>query len=188
ALRTLSRSAGFASVAVATLALGIGANTAIFSIVNAVILQPLPFPRADELVRVTADYTRQGRRDIGVTALELFDYRDRGGVFAEICGTWVIDANITGMDRPERAEGLLADVNYFHLLGVGAQVGRVFAPEDYTTGITEVAVISDSWWRRHCGGDPSVIGRQFRLDDDLYTVIGVAPPGFRHPGRTVQTD
>ncbi|HEY1434806.1 MAG TPA: ABC transporter permease, partial [Thermoanaerobaculia bacterium] len=187
ALRGLRRSPGFTAVALLTLGLGIGANTAIFSVVNAVILKPLPFTRAQELVRITSDLTRQGQKDTGLSALELFDYR-ASGVFSEISGIWAIDANITGMDRPERAEVLLADGNYFQMLGVRAQVGRLFAPEDERPGIAEFAVISDSWWRRHYGANPSAIGRQFRLDDDLYTIVGVAPPGFRHPGRTVQTD
>jgi predicted permease len=187
ALRSLRRSPGFTAVALLTLALGIGANTAIFSVVNAVILKPLPFERARELVRITSDFTRQGQKDVGLSALELFDYR-ASGVFSEISGVWAIDANITGMDRPERAEVLLTDVNYFRMLGARAAVGRLFAPEHARPGIAEFAVISDAWWRRHYGADPSVVGRQFRLDDDLYTIVGVAPPGFRHPGRTVQTD
>src|SRR5499427_8800308 len=187
ALRNLRKSPGFTLIALLTLALGIGANAAIFSVVTAVILKPLPFPRSRELVRVTSDFTGHHRKDAGLSALELRDYR-ASGVFSEISGVWALDANITGTDRPERAELLLTDVNYFRLLGVRAEVGRLFVPEDYRPGITEVAVISDAWWRRHYGADPSAVGRQFRLDDDLYTIIGVAPPGFRHPGRTLESD
>jgi predicted permease len=187
AVRWLSRSPGFAAVAVGTLALGIGADVAIFSVFNAVILKPLGFERPEELVRVTSDFTKQGRKDLGLSAPELFDYR-RSDVFSEICGIWPIDANITGMDRPERADVLLTDAGYFRMLGVRPEAGRFFADSDYQPGIAPVAVISDSWWRRHYGGQPSAIGRQFRLDDDLYTIIGVTPPGFRHPGRTAQGD
>jgi len=140
ALRSLRRSPGFTAVALLTLALGIGANTAIFSVVNAVILKPLPFERARELVRITSDFTRQGQKDVGLSALELFDYR-ASGVFSEISGVWAIDANITGMDRPERAEVLLTDVNYFRMLGARAAVGRLFAPEHARPGIAEFAVI-----------------------------------------------
>ena len=132
---------------------------------------------------MTSDLTRAGGRDAGLSFPELFDYRDGSGVFSEICGIWPIDANITGMERPERAEVLLADTNYFRLLGVRAQAGRVFTDADYQAGIAQVAVISDAFWRRHFGGDPSAVGRTFRLDDDLYTILGVAPPEFRHPGR-----
>ena len=187
ALRSLRRSPGFSIVALLTLSLGIGVNAAIFSVVNAVILRPLPFPRPSELVRVTSDFTRQGQKDAGLSAPELWDYRS-SGVFSEIAGIWAIDSNITGMDRPERAQVLLTDVEYFRMLGARAEAGRLFLPEDYTPSIGPAAVISDSWWRRHYGGDPSAIGRQFRLDDDLYTIVGVAAPGFRHPERRIQTD
>ncbi|HEY2798028.1 MAG TPA: ABC transporter permease [Thermoanaerobaculia bacterium] len=188
AVRSFAKSPGFTAVALATLALGIGANTAIFSVVNAVILKPLPFRNPGELVRVTADYSHQGVADIGLSGLELFDYRDRAGVFEEISGLFPIDANITGGDRPERAEVLLTDVNYFTMLGARPQLGRFFEKSDYAPGIAEVAVISDGWWRRHYGADPAVLGKKLRLDDDLYTIIGVASPAFRHPGRSIETD
>ena len=156
ALRMLARSPGFTAVAVATLALGIGANTAIFSVVHAVLLKPLPFDRPGELVRVTADLKGQGLADAGVSPPELFDYRDRSGAFSQISGLYPINANITGMDRPERAEVLLVDIGYFDLLGVKPQVGRFFEKPDYRPGIAEIAVISDGWWRRHYAADPGV--------------------------------
>ncbi len=90
---------------------------------------------------------------------ELFDYRDRAGVFSEVSGLFPLNANITGMDRPERAEVLLVDVSYFDLLGVKAQTGRFFARADYVPGIAEVAVISDALWRRHYGADPGAVGQ-----------------------------
>ncbi len=188
AVRMLARSPGFAAVAILTLALGIGANTAIFSVVHAVLFKPLAFHRPEELVRVTADLTGQGLKDAGASVPELFDYRERAEVFSAASGLYSINANVTGMDRPERAEALLVDVNYFQLLGVQTQVGRVFSPEDYNPGIAERAVISDAWWRRHYGADPGVVGKTLRLDDDLYTIVGVAPRGFRHPGPSIQTD
>ena len=188
ALRMLVRSPGFTAVAVATLALGIGANTAIFSVVHAVLLKPLPFEKPEELVRVTADQTGQGVTDVGTSPPELFDYRDRSNAFSAISGLYPINANITGMERPERAEVLLVDLNYFDMLGVKPQVGRFFEKNDYRPGIAEIAVISDGWWRRHYAADPNAIGRTFRLDDDMYTIVGVAPPGFRHPGQSLQTD
>src|SRR5262249_35610864 len=187
AFRNLRKSPGFTLIALLTVALGIGANAAIFSVVNAVILRPLPFPPSQELVGVTSDFTGHHQKDAGLSALELSDYR-ASGVFSDISGVWALDANITGADRPERAELMLTDVNYFRLLGVRAEGGRRFVPAGYRPGITEVAVISDAWWHRHYGADPSAVGRQFRLDDDLYTIIGVAPPGFRHPGRTLESD
>ncbi|HEY7113901.1 MAG TPA: ABC transporter permease [Thermoanaerobaculia bacterium] len=187
AARVLARSRGFAAAAVITLALGTGANAAIFSVVNAVLLRPLPFPAAGELVRITADLKGQDLQDAGLSAPELFDYRDRAGAFAAVSGLFPINANIVGVGRPERAEVLLVDTGYFDLLGVRARLGRTFTPEDFRPGIAEVAVVSDGWWRRH-GADPEIVGRRFRLDDDLYTVIGVAPAGFRHPGRGIETE
>src|SRR5262249_51907522 len=111
AIRMLARSKGFTAIAVATLALGIGANAAIFSVVNAVLLKPLPFPHPEELVRVTGDLKGQSVTDVGLSAPELWDYRDRSGLFNEISGLFPINANITGGDRPERAEVLLVDTN-----------------------------------------------------------------------------
>src|SRR5262245_60419864 len=188
AVRMLARSPGFTAIAVATLALGIGANAAIFSVVNAVLLKPLPFARPGELVRVTGDLKGQGLADVGLSAPELFDYRDRSGLFKEISGLYPINANITGGDRPERAEVLLVDTGYFSMLGVKPEVGRFFDASDYSTGIAERAVISDGWWRRHYAADPNVVGRTLRMDDDVYTIVGVAPPGFRHPGKSIETD
>jgi putative ABC transport system permease protein len=188
AVRMLRKKPAFTSIAIITLALGIGANTAIFSVVHAVLLRPLPFHRPDELVRLTSEFQNLKITDAGLSVPELFDYRDRAGIFEAVSGIYPINANITWVDQPERVEALLVDVNYFSLLGVSAQIGRTFEPDDYTPGITEVAVISDSLWRRRYAADPEVIGKKFRLDNDMYTVIGVLPRGFRHPGRAIQTE
>jgi predicted permease len=188
ALRTLRQNPGFAAVAIATLAIGIGANAAIFSVVHTVLLKPLPFARADELVRVTSDLTRRGGMDVGLSAPELFDYRERAGVFESMSGLYPITANVTGGDRPERVETLLVDVEYFDILGVKAQVGRLFEKRDYDPGIADFVVLSDGFWRRRFGADPGVIGKPLRIDDDLCTILGVLPPGFRHPGKVIETD
>jgi putative ABC transport system permease protein len=186
--RMLAKKPGFALVAIITLALGIGANTAIFSIVHAVLIRSLPFERPEQLVRVTADLQKMNVPDVGMSGLELFDYRDRANVFDQISGIYPINANITWVDQPERVEALLVDVNYFSLLGANAQLGRIFQAEDYQSGIAEIAVISDGLWKRRYGADPDAIGKKFRLDNDLYTIVGVMPPDFRHPGRVIQTD
>jgi putative ABC transport system permease protein len=188
AVRLLLKMPGFTFVAVLTLALGIGANTAIFSVVHAVLLRPLPFEHPEQLVRVTGDLRQMGLPDAGISGLELFDFRERSGLFTQISGLYPINANITEVDEPERVEALLVDVNYFQLLGVNAQLGRVFQPEDYTPGISEIAVISNALWQRRYGGSADVLGKKFRLDNDMYTIVGVMPAGFRHPGRTIQTD
>ena len=188
AIRTLLKAPGFTAVAVLTLALGIGANTALFSVVDALMIRALPFKDADRLVRITAEFPKRGVRDVGLSVPEFLDFRDRLDVFEEISGLFPINVNLTQVDEPERIEGQLVSVNYFKVLGAEARLGRVFDSTDYTDGITEVAVISDSLWHRRFGSDPQVLGRRVRLDDDMYTIIGVMPPSFRHPGRGIQGD
>jgi putative ABC transport system permease protein len=183
AVRSLKKSAGVTLVVALTLALGIGATTAIFTVFDAVLLRPLRFEEPERLVRITADLVGSRLDDVGLSLLELEDYRALPDSLEEISGLFPININLTDVDQPERIDALLVDVNYFSILGVGAQVGRVFRDEDYRLGIAEVAVISDVLWRRRFGGDPDVIGRKFRLDEDLFAIVGVAPPGFRHPGR-----
>jgi putative ABC transport system permease protein len=184
-LRVLAAKPAFTIVAVLTIALGIGANTAMFTVVNALLLRALPYPHPEQLVRITADFKGTNIPDIGLSVVELTDYREKLEAFDQIAGVWAINANITGSDQPERVEALLASANYFTLLGAQPHLGRVFGPEDEIPGITEIAVISDGLWRRNFGSDPNVLGRKIRIDNDVYTVIGVMPPGFRHPGKTI---
>ena len=188
AARRLMRAPGFAAVAIVTLALGTSATGAIFTIVDAVILRPLPYAEPERLVRVTADLRKLGIEDVGLSPSELFDYRDRSGLFEDVAGVWPITANLTGSSRPERVETLLAGPTYFRLLGARPQLGRLFGPADYHTGIATVVVISDGLWRRGFGADPGVIGRTLRIDNDAYEIIGVTTPDFRHPTVTLETD
>jgi putative ABC transport system permease protein len=188
AWRGLVRAPGFAAVAIATLALGIGANSAIFTVVNAVVMRQLPYAHPERLVRVTSDFTALGSLDVGLSQPELLDYRDRSGLFDALAGVWAINANLTEVDEPERVEVLLASPNYFDVLGARPQLGRLFKPEDEGPGITEVLVISDGLWRRRFAASPDAIGRKLRIDNDWYTIVGVLPPDFRHPGRSVLTD
>jgi len=187
AVRTAWRDRAFSAVAVATLALGIGANTALFTIVHAVVLAPLPFRSPEQLVRVTSVFEGQHVADGGLSIPEIFDLRATG-VFDAVAGVWPVSANLTETDQPERVETALVDANYFSLLGIGTQVGRVFVESDGEPGIAEVAVISDAIWRRRFGGSANVVGTRIRVDNDLYTIIGVAPASFRHPGRGTATD
>src|SRR5262245_37566608 len=187
ALRSLAKTPGFVAIAIATVALGVGVNSAIFTVVNAVVLRPLPFPDADRLVRVTADVAGNSP-DIGMSPPELFDYRDRADLFDGIAGVYPIDANVTEIDQPERVEVLLTSPSYFSVLGVHQALGRLFSPDDYVPGIAEVAVVSDAMWKRRFGAAPDVVGRKLRIDGDWYTIIGVMPRGFRHPGRSLRTD
>src|SRR5262245_44516111 len=187
-LRRLLRSPGFTAVAVLTLGIGIGANTALFSVVDAVLLRPLPYPSPQELVAVKDDLPGLDLADVGMSAPELEDLQERSGVFADVSVTWPIDANLTGREKPERVEALGVSPSYFEMLGVRAARGRAFTRADWRPGFFEGAVISDGLWRRLYGADPSVVGQTMRLDSDLYTVIGVLPPDFRHPGKSLEHD
>jgi predicted permease len=186
--RMLAKSPGFTTVAILTLALGIGANVAAFSVVRAVLLRPLPFPHPEQIVRVFDDLRGSNIHDVGMSVLEMWDLRDRSGVFEEISAVWPISANLTGGDRPERVEVIATNTNYFTLLGAKAQLGRIYTKQEDVPGFIDACVISDAFWRREFGAAPDAIGKRIRLDGDLYTIVGVMPPDFRHPGRTLQTD
>jgi predicted permease len=185
AARMLRKSCGFAIIVVLTLALGIGANTAVFSVVNAVLLRPLPFQQPQQLVAIKDDITGLNMSDVGISQPELQDLQDRSGVFDQVSAAWATNTNVTGREKPERVETQIISVNYFTLLGAKSELGRVIEPSDYQPGFYEGAVISDGLWRRMFGADPAVIGQAVRLDSDLYHIVGVMPPDFRHPGPTI---
>ena len=189
AVRMLRKNLAFTVVAVLTLTFGIGANTAIFSVVNAVVLRPLPFPKSEQLVIIRDDLTGRQIEDVGLSVDELKDLQERSGVFQQVSAVWPVDANLTGSERPERIELLAVSPNYFSLLGATAQLGRVFGPEEQQAkGFAEGVVISDRLWKRLYGSDPNILGRKVYADTDLYTIIGVMPPGFRHPGKTLRNE
>src|SRR5205085_11972241 len=119
---------------------------------------------------------------------EFWDLRDKSGIFQDISATWPVDANLTGGEHPDRVSFVGTSTSYFSVLAVGARLGRVYTVADSQPGFTEGITISDAFWHRMFGGDPNVLGRKIRLDGDLYSIIGVMPPGFRHPGRTAGTD
>src|SRR5258705_5218412 len=188
AARMLRNRPGFTLVAVVTLSLGIGANTAIFSVVNAVLLRPLPFRHPEQIVLLRDDLTGRHQENVGLSVDELKDFQERSGVFDQVSALWPVDANLTGSDRPERIELLAVSPNYFSLLGANAQLGRVFGPQDQAQGFAEGVVISDGLWRHLFAADPNILGRKVYADTDLYTIIGVMPPGFRHPGKTLRNE
>jgi predicted permease len=181
--RMLLKSYGFTVLAVLILAVGISANSVIFSVIKTVLLSPLPYKDQDRLVIISDDFLQLGFRQIGVSVPEFVDYRDQSQVFERVAIYDPISVNLTGVDQPERILALGATYSYFLVLGVDPILGRTFRPEDDQPGITEVAVISYGLWQRRFGGDTNVIGKQLRLDNDSYTVVGVMPSGFRHPER-----
>jgi predicted permease len=188
ALRMLLKSPAFTMVAVLTLAVGIGANVATFSVVYAVLLRPLPFPQPEQLVRVFDDLRGPNDLDVGMSAPELWDLQDRSGVFEDISAVAPSSSAVGGGERTVRAESLVTSPDYFTLLGAKPELGRVYTQQDAAPGFLDLVVISDGFWRRYYGSDPKIIGRKMRLDSDMYTIVGVMPPGFRHPGPTLDTD
>src|SRR6202789_1429624 len=188
AARQLLKTPGFPLVAVPAPAFGLGANIAAFSIVDGVLLRPLPFPQPGQLVRVFDDLRSSNTKDVGMSVPQFWDYRDRAGIFQDISVIWSTPANLTGVDVRQRIEALATSGNYFTMLGVPPQIGRVFTQKDEVPGFINAAVLSDGFWRREYGADPNAVGKSLRLDCDLYQIIGVMPPGFGHPGKTLETD
>jgi predicted permease len=180
-LRTMWKTPRITITVLGTLALGIGANTAIFSIVNATLLKPLPFRDPGQLVELSADLPGLGARNVGFSVPELDDLRDRAGIFSAVSVVWRDTCNLTGGDRPERLEFLAVSPNYFSILDASPQLGRLIDFRDTANGFAEAAVISDALWHKEFGGAKSVIGRIVRLDNDLYTIVGVLPPQFHPP-------
>ena len=186
--RMLVKKPTFTIVAVLTLALGVGANTAIFSIVNAVLLRSLPYPDPDRLVRIYFNEPGVGLRDVRFSKPELDDLQSRAGVFEEVTLIFYGSKNVTGGKQPERVEGVNGSSSYFSMLGATPQIGRLFGPQDFALGFAPVVVISDSLWRRSYSADPNVVGRTIRIDTDPLTIIGVLQREFRHPGPTISGD
>ncbi len=184
AFRMLLRSPGFSFIAIATMALGIGATTAIYSVIDATLLHPLPFPNPSELVRVVDDLPGVGAQGVGISVPEWRDL-ESSGIFesAAITGRGA-NVNLTGTAQPLRLSFKQVTPNYFAVLGVGAQLGRTFDPHDATPGYNLEVVLSDGLWRREFGADPNILGRAVRLDNDVYHVVGVMPRGFRDQGAT----
>jgi predicted permease len=183
AARTLRKSPGFTVVAVLTMALGIGATTAIFSVVDATLLRPLPYPHPDQLVSIEDDLPGVGSHDVGMSQPEWLDLQ-RSGIFEHVAPTWFDENNLTGSSRPERVRLSSVAPDYFALLGVRPQLGRGFPADNYSPGYLLEVVISDGLWKRGFGADPHILDRSVRLDTDLYRIVGVMPPGFHSPGRT----
>ncbi len=180
--RMLLKSPGFTLIAVFTLALGIGANVAIFSVVNAVLLQPLPFAEPDRLVWVWGNIRNGGNR-ASVSPLDYLDYRAQNTSFEQFAATRSrpVPFNLTGNGDPERLEGAVASSNFFQVMGVGAAMGRTFLLENEKIGRDQVVVLSHELWHQRLGGDPSIIGKTLTLDGRKFEVIGVMPPGFDFP-------
>jgi predicted permease len=179
--RMLRKQPGFSLIAVLTLALGIGANTAIFSVVNAVLIKPLLYPHSDLLVQIWQTNPRANRWGEWISYPAFDDYRRQNRVFEDIGAyrTWFW--NITGGDHPEALRGALVTSNLFSVLGVQPMLGRSFLPEEEQPGRNQVVILSYGFWQRRFGSDPALIGKTVTIDGLNHTVVGIMPPGFDLP-------
>ncbi len=175
--RMLAKSPGFTLVAVLTLALGIGANTAIFSVVNSVLLRPLPYPQPDRIVELSATYLGKPEQS-SFDARGFAFWKEHSEPFEYLAASTGVGFNLSGVGRPERIHALRVSKDYFHVLGVSPAFGRDFLTSEDTATGPNVAVVSSGLWKRHFNADPQAIGRTILLDGAPFTVVGVMPPGF----------
>lgn len=185
ALRSFRKSPAFTVLAVLALALGIGANSAAFTVVNAILLRWLPYRAPDRLVVVWESNPVLGElvgERTPVCLKNYLDWKREAQVFEDMAAFGETSYNLTGLEKPERVDAAEASPNFFAFVGVQAQLGRTFALDEGTSGRNRLALLSDDWWRKRFGASPAVLGRTLILNDRVYTVVGVLPPQFRLPG------
>ncbi|HEV8419351.1 MAG TPA: ABC transporter permease, partial [Candidatus Udaeobacter sp.] len=190
AVRMFFKNRGFTAVAVTALALGIGANTAIFSLVNGVLLRPLPFPNSDRIIYFDGKNPAAGITDSNISYLDFTDWSQRTDLFASTAAYWIGNADLSGDGaEPEAVPRAGVTTGFFSVLGVQPVLGRAILPEDdkpasFSGGRGTVAIISHGLWKRRFGSDPAIIGRVVQMKSRPLTVIGVMPPGFEYPEQT----
>src|ERR1041385_4713121 len=175
ALRNLLRRPTFTLIAVVTLALGIGANTAIFSAIHALLLKPLPFPELDRVVAIWDKQPTLGYTHNEVTMANYLDWKAQNQSFEQLCLYRWWSANLTGVDPPERLQGFLVTANFLDTLGMKPMMGRNFTAEENQPGKDRVAIITYSLWQRRFGGDPNILNKQVTLNTFTRTIVGVMP-------------
>ncbi|HEV2668208.1 MAG TPA: ABC transporter permease, partial [Blastocatellia bacterium] len=180
-VRMLMKKPGFTVVAALTLALGIGANTAIFSVVNAVLLRPLPYPEARQLALISENFSQSGLNRILVSPPEYLDYRDRSRSFSQVAAYRRQPFTLTGAGEAEMLRGTVCSTNLFETLGVRPAIGRPFLPGEDRPDRNQIVVLSHGVWQRRFGADPRVVGQKLTLNDNVVEVVGVMPPGFQFP-------
>jgi hypothetical protein len=181
AVRSVRKTPAFSAVVIATLALGIGANAAIFSVADAVMLRPYPYPDLDRIL-ILSETTRSGQ-GMSVAWPTFQDWSAQNQVFEQLGIYRGAIVNLTGGDQPERLNGSVASSGVFAALGIQPLAGRVFGVEDDRAGAARVAVISERLWRNRFGADPAFLGRSLMLNGEPHTVVGIMPPGMRFPSR-----
>ena len=179
--RTLLKSPGFTFVAIIALALGIGANTAIFSVVNSMLLRPLPFVDSEQLIRVYATDVKKGRNDHPTSFLNFKDWQKENHVFENMAAYAEASATLTGGETPEQIKGVVTSADVFPMLGVQPELGRSFSAQEEQPGSAAVVVLSYGLWQRRFGSDRQLIGREITIDGKSTTVLGVMPAGFKFP-------
>jgi putative ABC transport system permease protein len=184
-LRMLVKNKSFTAIAILALGLGIGANTAIFSLVNGVLLRPLPFPDAERIIYFDGKNPSSGITESNVSFLDFTDWSQQTDLFASTAAYWTGNANL-GADgaEPERVPRAGVTSGFFSVLGVQPVLGRTFVPEDDKPGTISVAIISHGLWKRRFGSDPAIVGKQVQISSRPITVIGVMPSGFEYPEQT----
>jgi predicted permease len=181
ALRMMGKNLGFTVAAIVVLGLGIGANTAIFSVVNAVLLKPLPYEHGERLLLLRQGTSRAGQLGRNVSVPELMDYRRQNRSLDVLVEYHNMQFTLLGRSEPERVETGVVSWNFFDVLGVKPLVGRMFEPDDEKPGAPPVLLLSYEYWLRSFGGDPTVVGKTFRMNDKVHAVIGVLPPFPQYP-------
>ena len=184
AARMLLRNPGFTLVAVVTLALGIGANTAIFSVVHAVLLRPLPYPESEQLAWVWMDNRKEGIHEDITSWPNFVDWRTQNQVFEGLAGVRDRTFNLTGSGEPEELRGANVTINFFDLMRVNPKTGRGFTSDEEQEGRDRVVVIGNGLWQRRFSGDPNVVGQMLSLNGQNHTIIGIMPSGFQLPNKT----
>jgi predicted permease len=180
-VRVLRKSPSFTTVSILTLALGIGACTALFSVIDTVLLRALPYQSPERLVTVTETLPGMGADEIGVAAGEYQDYRSQNRSFSQVAAYESEGFNLTGMGQPLRINAAKMSASAFPLLGVSPVLGRTFTEDEDRSGSSQVVVLSYGLWRRSYSADPNILGKTLKLDEQPYTVIGVMPDSFRFP-------
>ncbi len=180
-LRSIRKSPGFAAIAILTLTLGIGANTAIFSILDAVLLRPVPYPHPDRLVRIWQSEPKMSERRMGTAPPEFAAYRDRTRLFSSIAGYQPASFDVTNDNAPEHIPACEASASLFATLGIAPLMGRTFTSKEEFFGAAKVVVLSYAYWKRRYAEDPRVLGRVIRLNERPYEIVGVMPKGFTFP-------
>ncbi len=181
-VRGLLKHPGFTAIVVITLALGIGASTAIFSVVNSVVLRPLPYRTADRIVAIQ-ELDPDGKRGQSTSA-NFYDWRQQNTVFEHLSAYKITTTNLALSDHAERIDLAQTNADFFDVFGIAPQYGRLFIPQDEQAGHQPVVVVSDALWQRRFGADPSLVGKSITLDGKSYNVVGIAPPGFQYPDKT----